>query len=707
MKREFNFRNQEKVGQTISVYNQLFSTFKPIFDEMNYNYNMIVSKNQWKAEDKAALEAAGRPANAYNLLSGVVKHLSSQEGGSRKKVTAAPRSYGDLNDALTMTKLIDYCLTNQKYDYHRTRAFIDAIIARWGWIRTMWSFEDDPLGMLSLEAVNPMTLMFDMSYSDITLKRSQYVMYAPDMTLDQIVNQYAYDNTELLNAILEEGRKFFVQDVKEQKKFISTALVTLINTASQFISGQTSDEYNRTLRTESWFDALTGKFKVLELHERRTERRMVIYDPDANKQVDITDEIVSQDGYTEDKELMQLAMQKYPNAPEPRWSLHKQIWITTCIPAMNLIVAEEPYAIQNKNFMFSPVFAYDFHADMKQSQSVIDELLDPQTDYNKRRSTMLEMLVRFSATGYLVEEGAIDGYEADYESKKIGQYKRVKRGHLNSIKPEETPRIPPELFRDNEESKMLIEYISSTTKAVRGIQEGSNEPAKLFAAKNNVSLQMIQHLFDNLDFLNLSVGENTKANIQKFMTMQRAFRITNDYDKPEFVEVNKPELAIQDGQVITRILNDVTVGEYDIVISNAPYGATAREIEFIKLVDLMKLAIEVNPMAAQKMFPILIKASDSPYRADFMEALGAMEGQDKESQIQTAMAQLQMAFQELGLDKLRAEVQNQLIQNQQDQVETQGKQLDNAKKQQELNMQAKAAKLQDLLTGIGNNYARA
>ncbi len=684
--------DQSRVAEVIQVYNSQLVNFKPIYDEMNKNYNMVVSSNQWESDIKTALLEQGKSANAYNLLSNVIKHMSSLEAGNRKKVTALGRTSGDVQMAATLSKLIDCLLYNQKFDYHRTRAFIDAIIARIGWLRAIWSFDDDPLGMLDLQSINPMQIMFEMGYSDITLKKSSYVLYTPDLSLDQIINQYGQKDKKIQDHIVMQGDNYFSnQSPEDKKKFLSTTIRTLISTTQEFFNLGTSDESSNILRNEAWYDPLTGKFKVLELHERRTTRRLLLYDPAENKNHDITNGVMGKDK-REDSELVRQQMAKYPEASEPSWKPRKTIWITTVIPALNMKVTDEPYAIRSKNFMFTPVFCYDFHADMKQTQSVIDELRDAQSDYNKTRSALLELLVRFSAPGFLVEEGTIDGFESDYTgiTAEVGRYRRVKAGKLDRIKPETMPSIPPELFRNAEESKYLLEYISGATKTVRGIADSANEPASLNRQRNEAAIQLIQHIYDNLDQAVVQVGENVVSNIQKFMTMPRVFRIINDFDKPEYLEVNKPEVILEQGKIVERILNDVTIGEYDIVISNSPYGPTEREMEFVKLVDLMKFALTISPEFGIKLFPVMVKASDSSYRSEVLEALGMMgeKKDDPQAQQQIAMQALQNAFQQLELDKARATVQNQMIQNQQDQVETEGIALDNAKKKVELQLGA-------------------
>lgn len=680
-KNKIDIHDSDTVSRVVQVDTVLSSKFKPIFDDMNRNYNMMVSKLQWPEDIKREFEENDRPANSYNILSPVAKYLSSMESGGRKRVFALPTGIEDVELARTVTKLLDTLHRNAKFDFFRGRAFMDAIIARWGWIMDVWSYDNDPNGELFIEAISPLLLKFDMEYSDITLKRCRHVLYSPYLSLDDIVNQYATNDKELLSEIMKQADSYFPPDTKERKKFLSTALRAFAQTMTDFFSNGHADSINQDLRSEDWFNAVTGKFKVLELHERRTERRMMLFDPAQTKYLDITDSVLSDDGYTEDNELLQTQLKKYPNSPEPRWTLVKQIWVTTVIPALNLKVYDAPYPVQNGNFIFTPVFAYDFHTDMSLTQSVMDELIDLQSDYNKTRSIILEMLIRFSNTGYLVEETAIEGFEGDYEGKKIGAYKRVKDGRMGSIQSEQAPQIPRELFVDANERKNLIEYISGATmNSAHGMSESAQETGKLFIAKRDASSQMVQHLFDNLDESTIVVYENSLANVQKFMTSERIFRITEDIDNPEFLKVNQPQLQITpQGEVVKKILNDVTIGKFDLIMSKSPYGQTAREIEFLKLVDIFKFAIEVDAENAKAMLPIVIKASDSSYAGEMIAAMDSLsQAQSQQQKVSEAMMALQSAFQKLGLQKEQLENQGKAIENQ-------GKVLENRKKQTEIN----------------------
>lgn len=658
MPRNFDIHDKETIQRAIEIDTKLSADFKPIFDRFQKNYDMVISRLQVDKSIKSDFNRDSRPYNAYNILSPVVKYLTSTERGGRKKIAALPRTEGDLQGALIATQLLDTLHYNTHLDKHRSRAFLDATIAGWGWLSDTWYFDNDAQGDLLIKAVSPLDLRFDMGeFNDTRLEHCRYIEYAPDMTLDEIILQYAENDSELMKEILTEGDKYFPEDSKERKQFISTVFKTVMDTLKDFSPFRNRYSENANIRNEyQWFNPINGKFKVIELHERRTKRRFLVYDTVREKYDDITDSVLSKDGYSEDKELVQQTMKNYPQSPEPRWSNLKQMWVTAVIPALELKVYDAPYAVQNGNFMFTMVPAYDFHPDMSYIQSPVEELIDLQSEYNKVRSTMIELLLRFSSLGYISEANNIEDEEA-FATKKIGVVKYVK--DINKTVPEKMPKIPGELFAGGSETRELVEYISGATRAAaHGVTDGKKESGILFKQKRDASVGMIQSLYDNLDNSTLQMTENSWGNVQKFMTEERTFRITQDTDKPEFMTVNQMQVTINEkGEVIKRILNDVTVGKYDFVMSNQPYGQTAREMAFMNLIDIFKLAIETDAESAKKMFPILLKASDTPYRQEMLEALGLIgEAKDKQEQVQQAMQALQMAYQQLGLEKGKAEI---------------------------------------------------
>ena len=660
MKDKIDIRDNDTINRIIQIDQDACTTFDPIFRKFRRCFDGVISDLQISKELKEKFNDENRPYNSYNILSPIAKYLTSLERGQRKKVAALPRKPSGLETASIVSKVVDCKLYNANHDVHKTRSFLDSSICGWGWLHGMWSFDKVKSGDWFEQAISPFDIKFDLSSRDMSLEKCKWIDYSPEMTLEEIVTQYAYNDSELLDEIMKEAKQYFMPESKERKKFISTIFQTLMDTAGSYMGHHhaESDKYN----SGTWFNSLNGKFKVIELHERRTERRMQVFDTKNNSYQDITDEVLGEDGYKEDPDAIKKIMEKYPKSPEPQWSTINQIWITTVIPALQLKVYDKPYAVQNNNFMFTFFPAYDFHDKMEHIQSPIEEVLDLQSDFNKEMSLRLELLLRAANRGYLVEGDAIGkDNERAFMSKKIGLYKKVNK--ISGIQEEQALKVPPELFTDPEMKKGLIEYISgSTREAAHGQSDNKKEGEGLFKLKQDASVGMVQCLFDNLDTANIQFAENFFANAQKFMTMEDVIRITTDNENPEFVQINQPTFSIdQEGKLVTKILNDITVEKYDFVMSNQPYTRTARENEFLKLVEMFRFAIQVDPEEAKKLFPIVLKASDSPYRQEILEALGSIgEAKEKNEQMQQAMKALQMEFEHLKLDKIKSEITDKL-----------------------------------------------
>jgi hypothetical protein len=318
-------------------------------------------------------------------------------------------------------------------------------------------------------------------------------------------------------------------------------------------------------------------------------------------------------------------------------------------------------------------------------------LIDPQSDYNKRRSTMLEMLIRYASKGYIVQRDAIDDYESDWLEPEIGGIKRIK--DIGMYKVEEVQSVSPDLIRDAQESKILIDEISSVNKSVKGQAEFSNEPARAFIAKRDQGMQSLQHLYDNLDFSSKILFGNSIKLVQAFDTEEKILRLVNeDTNEPEEVGINQEVQAISPyGEVVTQIMNDLSVGEYDVEISNAPYGNNAREVEYLKVLDLYNLVKEVDPQKAAQMFPIMVKLNDSSVKQELMKIFSPEQQQQNltpeqqqamQEEQQAMNMQRDLALEELALknEKLKVEIEEKEIGNKGKLIENQGKKVSIASK---------------------------
>jgi hypothetical protein len=706
--RTWKITNNDVLFDMLKTWNNMSTVFQPLHDEQTRNYNMTVSQLQWKPEWKAKLESEGRPANAYNLLRPVINAITSIELSNRKKLIAKPTSGGDGKLAEVITQVLLRLMHNTRFDWHRTRVLLDSIIAKFGVYYINWSYEYDPEGELTISAIDPREIVFEMNFADPTWENSAYLYRKHQMGLEEILNTFALDDDEMQNEIITQAKTFFETDTDKRSKWISKRLKALFTAVYEInMHGTNQTQANSYLNSSylNWFDPSTGKFDVLELHEKRIERTLTVFDNNRQKNIDITEESKDDKGIGFDNQKIAAIKKKHNIDGEPRSGLDTKKFITAVIPAFNIVANEQPYPFKLKSYVYVPNYCYDWHPEAFRAQSFVDDLIDPQSDYNKARSTKLELLQRYVNKGWIMEENAITGLEKDWETNSIAPYRRVRNGYLNKIKPEEQQTISADLIRETGEAPALIETISNTGGAIRGAVQSGEKSARHFQLRRQQEEKSFSYLFNNVEHSTKTVGEVSLAIIQNRCTTERIFRITQDVPEPYNLAVNQKQIGInpQTGSVESKIVNDITIGEYDIEIDSTPYTSTAKEIEFAKLGELFDATIKIDPQKADALLPLMVKAGDYPYADQILQAWGDLQptqqpGQDGQPQMspqqqqieqQQQLAQMEMQMKmimaKLGIEEKKAQIeeikaktQSHLMKNAHTNQETKAKKIHNA-----------------------------
>jgi hypothetical protein len=101
----------------------------------------------------------------------------------------------------------------------------------------------------------------------------------------------------------------------------------------------------------------------------------------------------------------------------------------------------------------------------------------------------------------------------------------------------------------------------------------------------------------------------------------RTVRITGIDGKMSTVEVNKTEgYEAEDGTLIERKLNDLTVGAYDVVVSEGPSFATRRQEAIAGMTGLLQAAPDLAPI----IIDLLARDQDWPSADEIAERVEAM-----------------------------------------------------------------------------------
>lgn len=122
---------------------------------------------------------------------------------------------------------------------------------------------------------------------------------------------------------------------------------------------------------------------------------------------------------------------------------------------------------------------------------------------------------------------------------------------------------------------------------------------------------------DNLTACVEHVGRILVDLIPKLYTSDRVVRILDETDAEEFVQVNHQQMG-EGGQ--PSILNDLSLGEYEVTVSTGPSFQTRREEAAYAMSDLFK----TYPPAAQVLGDMYVKSIDWPFADEAADRLQAI-----------------------------------------------------------------------------------
>ena len=298
---------------------------------------------------------------------------------------------------------------------------------------------------------------------------------------------------------------------------------------------------------------------------------------------------------------------------------------------------------------------------------------DPQRMYNFWSTALTESVALAPKAKYMLAEGQDEGHEMEWNTANVKSMPILRYKQTDSEgRPAPAPiRIQPEPPPTG--MVTALQGLNSDLMAVVGIYDPSQLPTGMISGKalNGQQQQTDMtnfHYYDNLTRSIRQCGRICLDLIPFIYSEERIMRIIGADGKPDMVTINQRG---QDEQGIGKILNDVTVGEYDIVMETGPGYASKRQ----EAVDSMMQLFAADPNLVQVAGDLLVRNMDFPGAEVIADRLAAgnpmAQINDKSlippqvqmqlAQSQQTIQQLQQQIQAMQMDaKYRASVQQQV-----------------------------------------------
>ena len=595
--------------------------------EMAHKCDEYYRGDQWDYDDQAALEAEGRPALTINTILPTVNTILGEQSTRRADIQFKPRRGGDEDVAHTLTKLYMQISDNNKLDWVEQQVFSDGLIMDGrGYFDVRMDFSDHVEGEVRITAKDPLDILIDPDAKDADPKTWNEVFESKWMTLDEIEELYGKDKADRLLFVAENGMSFGPDSVEYQE----TRFGDTETNDDYFGAGVPGDEEYRNVKA----------LRVVERQHKKIARSQFFVDPDTGDQRQAPDEW---------SEAKNKKFAKQYNLTLISKVMRKIRWTVTC----DKVVLHDDWSPYNQ-FTVIPFFCYFRRG---RPFGVVRNLLSPQEQLNKIASQELHIVNTTANSGWMVEAGSLVGMTADdleEHGAETGLVLEYARG-TNPPSKIQPNQIPTGLDRIAMKAAANIKTISGVNDSMLGT-DSAEVSGIAIQAKQNRGAIMIQVPLDNLRKSRQYLAESILNLVQTFYTEQRVIQVTNEADplKP------REEMVINQETPEGRVINDLTIGEYDVIVATAPARDSFDEIQFAEAINLRQAGVVIPDDA-------IIEYSHLARKGELAKRIRQMTGQEpptpeqqeamaQQQQIQMQQLQLEIAKQDAEVKKLQSEV---------------------------------------------------
>ena len=574
---------------------------------------------QWEQADIDALDSEGRPHLTINTILSTVNTILGEQSSKRADVMFKPRRNSSDEVAAVLTKLYMQISDNNQYDYLESQVFSDGVIQDRGYFDIRMNFDDHIEGEVQITAEDPLDILPDPDAKDYDPTTWNEVIKTKWLSIDDIEQQYGQEKADRLRMIAENG---------------------------EHLSRDSMDL--EELRDSNYGDVGEGVYGSGEVDDKRSIRAVRVVERQHRKLI-LTPHFVDQKTKdmrivpeSWDEERTELFAKEYGLGMLKKL-IKKVRWTIT---ADQVVLHDDwsPY----KDFTIVPYFPYFRRG---KPFGMVRNLLSPQEQLNKISSQELHIVNTTANSGWIVETGSLNGMTSDDLQERGAQTGLVLEYNRGSNPPQKINpnQIPTGLDRIGQKAANNIKEISGVSDSMLG-QDNAEVSGVAIQAKQNRGQIQIQVPLDNLAKSRVFVAKNILCLIQSFYTEERVIQITRDDDpmKP------REEMVLNQMTPEGEVVNDMTVGEYDVVISTMPARDTFDESQFAEALQLRQVGIAI-PDDAIIEYSHLQRKGELAKRIRMITGVEQSPEQQEAAQIQQ---QIQMEQVKLEMQKLQSEAAN-------------------------------------------------
>jgi len=255
---------------------------------------------------------------------------------------------------------------------------------------------------------------------------------------------------------------------------------------------------------------------------------------------------------------------------------------------------------------------------------MVRQLKDPQRMYNYWRTQETEFVALAPLAPWLIAEGQDEGHENEWANANRKSYSRLVYKPVHDD--EGSPLPPPQRLTPQQIPAASVNAAmaaSEDLKAVAGMFDpalgapGQETSGKMVQARQGQSDMSNYHFYDNLTRAISHTGVILLDLIPYYYDTQRVIRILGVDGVPETLTINEKQR--DEFGAIQQVLNDMTIGTYDVVMDTGPGYQTKRQENSDMLLGLLKTMPQVGQVAGD----LVVRQMDFEAAQDVADRLAA------------------------------------------------------------------------------------
>lgn len=616
----------KNIDDDVLKANSQWAQFKRNFDNGHSTfvknarkYDDFYRGKQWAEEDEKKLRESKRPALTLNMVLPTVNTVLGEQINTRVDIAFKPKRTGTQAIADALSKIAMQVRDNNNFQWQETQVFQDGLITGRGFYDVRIDFEQDVRGEVKIRSLDPSEVVLDIEGKDYDPATWRQVFTYSWQTLDDIEQTYGKKYADKLRFLgmnsQHYGRDSMVMDEVRD---------TFGDTDS------TLDHYNVDHEEA---EKTVRSIRVVERQHRMAHMQKFFVDYRTGDTSPIPE------SWDEEKTL-QVQSQFGLGIIKKMGS--KIRWTITA----DSVVLYDEWSLYD-DFTIVPYFAYFRRG---KPFGLVENLVSSQEQLNKTASQELHIVNTTANSGWTYEDGTLinmDEHELAQRGAETGLILVHARG-TNPPQKIQPNQIPSGLDNISKKANNHIRQISGVNDAMLGDSRADVSGVAIQEKQARGQVQ-IQVPLDNLAKTRTLVGNRILKLVQQFYTEERVYRITNE-TRPELGE---EELVVNEMAPDGSILNDLTIGKYDVVITTLPSRDTYDETQFANALQMREMGVMVPDH-------IIIEHSSLERKHEIAELMKQMGGfmppSEEEQKMMQWQQEMQMKSVELELGKLESEL---------------------------------------------------